>query len=255
MKIAILQARVSSSRLPRKVLKILKGKPMLLHQIERVAQSKRIDQLYVATSNLAEDDEIEDLCNQNGINCFRGSLSDVLDRYYQLSSILQPSHIVRLTGDCPLIDHKIIDNVIDFHIKGNYDYTSNAQPPTFPDGMDVEVMRYGVLKQAWSDAKLKSQREHVTLYIYQKMKNIKIGRYTSLIDYSNMRWTVDELNDFRFVERVYDELYDANHLFDMDSIIDLISNNPDIMKINQGINRNEGLKKSLKNDKVYTISR
>ena len=174
MKIAILQARVSSSRLPRKVLKILKGKPMLLHQIERVAQSKRIDQLYVATSNLAEDDEIEDLCNQNGINCFRGSLSDVLDRYYQLSSILQPSHIVRLTGDCPLIDHKIIDNVIDFHIKGNYDYTSNAQPPTFPDGMDVEVMRYGVLKQAWSDAKLKSQREHVTLYIYQKMKNIKI---------------------------------------------------------------------------------
>ncbi|MBT4764713.1 spore coat protein, partial [bacterium] len=113
MKIAILQARVSSSRLPRKVLKILKGKPMLLHQIERVAQSKRIDQLYVATSNLAEDDEIEDLCNQNGINCFRGSLSDVLDRYYQLSSILQPSHIVRLTGDCPLIDHKIIDNVID----------------------------------------------------------------------------------------------------------------------------------------------
>jgi len=230
---------------------MLKGKPMILHQIERVIKSRSIDQLYVATSNLPEDDEIEYLCNKNNINCFRGSLDDVLDRYYKLSSILKPSNIVRLTGDCPLIDHRIIDAVVDFHIEGNYDYTSNTQPPTFPDGMDVEVMSYSVLKKAWSDAKLKSQREHVTLYIYQKMKNIKIGQYTSLTDYSSMRWTVDELSDFRFVERVYDELYDANNLFNMDSVINLIDNNTDILKINQGINRNEGLIKSLENDRIY----
>jgi len=148
MILAILQARTSSSRLPGKVLKPILGKPMLLLQIERVRRARKIDKLVVATSNDPSDDGIEALCKQHGIDCFRGSLNDVLDRFYRAALTYNPEHIVRLTGDCPLIDPELVDSIIDMHLEGNYDYTSNAIQMTFPDGLDVEILTIKVLKEA-----------------------------------------------------------------------------------------------------------
>jgi len=165
MILAILQARVSSTRLPGKVLKPILGMPMLLRQIERVKQAKLIEQLLVATSDDKSDDPIEQLCRENDIACFRGSLDDVLDRFYQAAKPYQPDHIVRLTGDCPLIDPQLIDEVVVFCLSGDYDYVSNAFEPTYPDGLDVEVFRFPCLQQAWEEAELPSEREHVTLFI------------------------------------------------------------------------------------------
>ena len=142
MILAILQARFSSSRLPGKVLKSILGKPMLLHQIERIQNSKRIDKLVVATSIEKSDNVIEEICLDNDIEVFRGSLDNVLDRFYQCAKLYNPEHIVRLTGDCPLVDWQAIDQTIQYHVKGKYDYVNNRSKPAFPDGLDVEVITY-----------------------------------------------------------------------------------------------------------------
>ena len=141
MILGIVQARFNSTRLPGKVLKLLQGRPMLLQQIHRVERAKRIDQVLVATSDGLEDDVIALMCAKHGVQCFRGSLDDVLDRYYKAALQFEAEHIVRLTGDCPLIDPNVVDSVIEHHLREGNDYTSNTQPPTFPDGLDTEVVR------------------------------------------------------------------------------------------------------------------
>ena len=158
MILALLQARFSSSRLPGKVLKLILGKPMLQLQIERVKKSKRIDRLIVVTSNEFSDDAIEKLCNAIGVECFRGSLDNVLERFYQATQLLLPEHVVRLTGDCPLTDHRLIDDVISFYLKNNFDYVSNALVPSFPGGLDVEIFSYASLDKAWQKATLQSEK-------------------------------------------------------------------------------------------------
>jgi spore coat polysaccharide biosynthesis protein SpsF len=149
---AILQARVSSTRLPGKVLKPILGVPMILRQIERVRRAKKIDQFIVATSNDRTDDPLADICSNTNIECFRGSLEDVLDRFYHAAKPLNPEHIVRLTGDCPLADPQLIDQLILFHLQGGYDYSSNTVETTYPDGLDVEIFRFSCLELAWKEA-------------------------------------------------------------------------------------------------------
>jgi spore coat polysaccharide biosynthesis protein SpsF len=178
--LVILQARVSSSRLPGKVLKSILGRPMLARQIERVLQSRRIDQLVIATSTDPSDDDLENLCWQMNVSCFRGSLNDVLDRFYQAAKKWQPQHVVRLTGDCPLIDPEIIDAAVDFYLAGGYDYAANAIQPTFPDGLDVEIFRFSILESAWKESILPSQREHVTPFIHQQPE--QCGSLASALD-------------------------------------------------------------------------
>jgi glutamate-1-semialdehyde 2,1-aminomutase len=249
--LAILQARVLSSRLPEKVLKPVLGKPMLARQIERVIRSKRIDQLVVATSTDATDDAIEALCLRINIPCFRGSLNDVLDRYYRAAKIWQPHHVVRLTGDCPLADPEIIDAVIDRCLAGSYDYVSNALQPTFPDGLDAEVFLFSVLEQAWKEATLPSQREHVTPFIHQQPERFFIGHYRNTEDLSHLRWTVDEPEDFDLVTRIYEALYLVNPEFRMHDVMSLLQQRPELAAINQEIERNEGLGKSLNEDRRH----
>jgi len=248
--VAILQARTSSSRLPNKVLLPILGKPMIEHQIDRMSFCKNIDQLVVATSNDKSDDTIENLCNKLGISCFRGDLHDVLDRFYQAAKLLKPDHIVRLTGDCPLIDPKVIDAVITKHLDDRADYTSNCCPPTYPDGLDVEVLRFSVLKESWEKAVLPSNREHVTLYVREKDNNYQLSNYIGDVDLSEMRWTVDEPKDLEFVTKVYEELYHINNNFNTADILELLEDNDDISFINSAIQRNEGLLKSLHQDKL-----
>lgn len=246
--LTILQARASSSRLPGKVMLPVLGKPMLARQLERVRRARLIGNLLVATSTDTTDEPIETLCRTEGVNCHRGSLDDVLDRFYQAAAVKNPDLVVRLTGDCPLADPEVIDAVIGFFLAGDYDYASNAVEPTFPDGLDVEVFRFACLKTAWQEARLPSQREHVTLFIHGQPDRFRIGSFRREPNLGHLRWTVDEPADLEFVRRVYETLYPQNPGFGMTEVLDLLSTNPEIGLINTGINRNEGLQKSLERD-------
>ena len=251
MILAILQARFSSSRLPGKVLKMILQKEMLLHQIERIQLSRKIDKLIVATSLEASDDLIEGMCLKNDILCYRGSLTNVLDRFFQCASKYDPQHIVRLTGDCPLVDYRILDDVIEHHLKGGFDYTTNAFIATYPDGLDVEVMTYKTLSKVWQNATLPSEKEHVTLFINQHYQDFLIGHYVYCRDISYLRWTVDEPEDFNFVVQVYQKLYPINQQFLMDDILELLEREPHLKNINCTFLRNEGLKQSFIQDKEF----
>ncbi len=255
MILAIIQARVSSTRLPGKVLKKIIGKSLLDIQIERVRRSKKIDKLIVATSTNSEDDKIDEICKSHGIDCFRGDLNDVLDRFYQASLIYKPDYIIRLTGDCPLSDPKIIDELVEFHINGNYEYSSNSFNPTYPNGLDVEIFSFSILKQAWKEAELPSHREHVTLFIHRQPKRFTIGSMENEEDFSHYRWTVDEPEDFEVVRKIYEALHQQPNQFTMKNILDFLAQHPDISEINKMFSRNEGLAKSLVQDKKWIEER
>jgi spore coat polysaccharide biosynthesis protein SpsF len=248
MILAILQARISSSRLPGKVIKPILGVPMLMRQIDRVKRAQKIDHLVVATSMDRSDDAIEQLCCDYIIPCYRGSLHDVLDRFYRAAILYCPDHVVRLTGDCPLADPALIDQVIEYHLEGDYEYTSNTIEPTYPDGLDVEVFRFACLKHAWQEAKLPSHKEHVTPFIYQQPDRFKIGSFKNNGDLSNFRWTVDELVDFELITKIYEILYPNNPLFSTQDILELLEKNPELKTINAGFSRNEGYLRSLNQD-------
>lgn len=255
MILAIIQARYSSSRLPGKVLKHILGAPMLLRQVERVKRSRRIDLLVVATSTDSSDNEIEELCRRNQIKCFRGSLNDVLGRFYWAAKSFNPEHVVRLTGDCPLIDPVVIDEAIELHLKGCLDYTSNAIKRTYPNGLDVEVISFSCLENVHRKAYLPSHREHVTQYIHQHRRHFKLGNLINQIDLSNLRWTVDEAPDFLFIETIYEALYPANPEFTTADILRFLENRPDLQALNSMYKCNEGLEKSLLEDESYLKKR
>jgi len=250
--LAIIQARASSTRLPEKVLLPLLGKPMLERQIDRVKRSKRIDRIMVATSTNNSDDVIDELCQKIDISCFRGSLGDVLDRYYSAAKESRPEHVVRITGDCPVIDHEVIDEVISLHLKSKADYTSNTINPTYPDGLDVEVVKFTSLKEAWEKAELASEREHVTPYI-KKQEKFKKANLENNEDLSSVRLTVDEQVDYDVIKFIYDSLFIKKNDFNLDDIMNLFRDNLDKMSLNQEIVRNEGYIKSLRDD--YIISK
>lgn len=247
--VAILQARTSSSRLPGKVLKPLMGQPMLLRQIERTRRARSLSGLLVATSVDASDDPLATLCEQNGVGVFRGALDDVLDRFYKAAVGADPDHVVRLTGDCPLADPDLIDLTVDHHIRGGFDYTSNCLEPTYPDGLDCEVMTLGALETAWRKADRPSEREHVTPYLYARPGRFKVGIVRGERDLSALRWTVDEPVDFEFVTRVYEELWQGNPDFGWDDVLALLERQPRLAALNAGHKRNEGYSKSLLKDR------
>ncbi len=251
MILAILQARMSSTRLPEKVLKPILGQPMLMRQLERVQRSQKIDKVIVATSMDKSDDPIAKLCQSLAITCFRGDLNDVLDRYYQAAKLYPADHIVRLTGDCPLSDPTIIDVVIMQHLAGNYDYTSNTLEPTYPDGLDVEVIRSSCLEKAWRKALLPSHREHVTPYIYSQPDEFKLCAVVSKVNLSHLRWTVDTQTDFDLVSKIYEALYEKNVKFGMSDILNFLKQHPDLETFNTEFQRNEGLQKSLLADQQF----
>ena len=251
MCIAIIQARSSSRRLPGKVLKTIFGKAMLLHELGRLERSQFINRMILATSQDSSDDELVNLCQKNGIEVFRGSLDDVLDRYYQCASLYKPEHVVRITGDCPLLDWNVVDAVIRKHLTEKNDYTSNTLQVSYPDGLDVEVMRYDALEKAWNEAELPSEREHVTQYLIKHPEFFKQGNLRYRQDLSVLRWTVDEPEDFQFVTKVYEALYRENAEFTMQDVLDLLNNQPELIKINNDFERNEGLLKSFREDKDW----
>ena len=239
MILAVLQARVSSNRLPGKVLATILGTPMLALQIERVQRVRQIDHLTVATSASLEDEAIARLCADLGIACFRGALDDVLDRFYQAALPHQPDHVVRLTGDCPLADWTLIDRIISHHLDGDFDYTSNTIVPTFPDGLDVEVFRFESLERTWREATRPSEREHVTPHL-KSSGQFKTANFSMPVDHSDLRWTVDEAEDLALIKIVYEELYLKNPEFTTEDVLELIRQRPELKAINSKHERNAG---------------
>jgi spore coat polysaccharide biosynthesis protein SpsF len=224
MTLAILQARTSSRRLPGKVLADVLGQPMLARQIERVRRARRITQLVVATSAESSDDAIAALCDSLAIACFRGSLDDVLARFHAAARAQAPppEHVVRLTGDCPLCDPALIDDVIAQHLASGADYTSNALERRFPDGLDVEVMRFSALEVAAREARSPAQREHVTPFLYEHPERFRLASLRCERALGALRFTVDEPADLRFVQRVYAALYPANPAFGWRDVLALV---------------------------------
>ncbi len=208
MILAIIQARMSSQRLPGKVLRPLCGIPMLLYQYRRVLDSVMIDSLVVATSIDKSDSPIRELCSRNRIPCYSGNLEDVLDRFYWLAMFLRPHHIIRLTGDCPLIDSEIIDETIRIHLSGGYDYTHATTETGWPDGYDTEVMTLDTLRRTWEGAGSQYDREHVTTYIRQHPELFRIGKYRNSKDQSSIKLSVDTEDDFLRVERLLAHAYE-----------------------------------------------
>ena len=250
MIVIVLQARMSSSRLPGKVLKPLHGRPMLAQQIERVRRASRTDRLIVATTLRPEDDAIADLCQELGVNFSRGSRDDVLDRFYQAVKDLNPTHVVRITGDCPLIDPANLDEVVDLHLLEGNDHTHNSSTRTYPDGLDVEVMTFASLEAAWREARLPSEREHVTPFIYKQPERFKLGEWRSPVNHGSLRLTVDEPDDLELVTRIFEALYPENPTFSLQDIVDFLEANPELKELNQAITPNAGYLKSLEQDRA-----
>lgn len=248
--VAIIQARIGSTRLPGKVLKEVSGKPLLWHVINRVKKAKLIDSTVLATTTKKEDLKLIEIASKAGIESYAGSEDDVLERYFQAATKYKADIIVRITADCPLIDPRIIDKVIKYFLSGDFDYVSNAIKPTYPDGLDVEVFSYNSLKIAFYEAKLPSEREHVTPYIRNHKEIFKIGSVENNKDLNHLRWTVDEEKDLEFVREIYKYLYKEEEIFYMEDILELLKKKPHLIEINSRIMRNEGYLKSLENDKA-----
>jgi len=250
MNLAILQSRMSSSRLPGKVLAPILGQPMILRQVERLRRARRLDRLVVATSTDPSDDILAEVCRAADIECERGSLDDVLDRFWQVAHKYLPANVVRLTADCPLIDAELVDEVVAFHIDHGFDYTSNVLDPTFPDGLSAEVVRSECLERASREARLPSEREHVTPYFYKHRDLFRVGSYRGEPDLSALRWTVDHPEDLQFVRSVYAALYPSNPAFGTQDVLALLDREPALRSINARFERYEGYKKSLAEDRA-----
>ncbi len=240
---------MGSSRLPNKVLmKVDKNQTVLEHVIKQLSFSKSINKIIVATTKLKQDDIIEKLVKNLGIDIFRGDSLDVLDRYYQCAKQFNLENIVRITSDCPLIDPEIVDKVIRKYETEEFDYVTNTLIRTFPIGMDVEIFSFDVLKKTWQNATLLSEREHVTPFMRNKKMDFNIGNIENNEDHSKIRITLDRKEDYELIKKIINK-FDKKPILIQD-IIKLFQNQPELMKINENIKHDEGMQKSLKNDKI-----
>ncbi len=239
--VAIIQARRSSTRLPDKVLLDIGGKPMLSRVVERARRARLLDEVVIATSLDPPDNAIEALCQERGYPCYRGSLNDVLDRYYQAARLYHAQVIVRLTGDCPLVDPGLIDELVGKFLGGRvelplpYDFAANRLPPpwhrTYPIGLDVEVCTFQALEKAWEDGDQPRHREHVMPYLYEQA-----GRFRVLVidhdpDYGSLRWTVDTPADLELVRQIYARLGGKDD-FTWLEVLSLFQREPQLAEVN-----------------------
>ncbi|MEK4711619.1 glycosyltransferase family protein [Sporosarcina sp. FSL K6-5500] len=235
--IAIIQARMDSTRLPGKVLKTVMNKTLLEYQLERVKRSLLIDEIVVATTVKESDNPIVVLCEQLGVHVYRGSENDVLSRYYGAAVECRADIIVRLTSDCPLIDPAVIDEVIQIYLEkqGTIDYASNALERTFPRGLDTEVFSFEALQKAHEHASLEKDREHVTAFFYTNPEQFQYVNLRLANDLSSYRWTVDTEEDFELVKKILKALYPSNPQFTMQGVLNLLEEKPTWSQINAHI--------------------
>lgn len=247
---AMIQARCGSSRLPGKILMDIGGKPVLQWVIERVQRSKYIDEVIVVTSIDKNNLSVLRLCADLDVQVFAGAEDDVLDRYYQMAKLIKPDYVVRITADCPFYDWNILDQAIET-MPPEADYLSDFDE-TLPDGLDIEIMKFSALKLAWQKANLASEREHVTQYIRKHSEEFQHKNFSCPFgNVGYLRWTLDEWEDFVLIEKIYSYFLSIGREdFLTQGILEYIKENPELSKINAKYARNEGLAKSLHEDKI-----
>jgi spore coat polysaccharide biosynthesis protein SpsF len=237
--VAIIQARMGSTRFPGKILKNIQGKPLLWHIANRLRTVIEIDEIVIATSRMGRDDQVYSMAEQNGILCFRGSESDVLNRYFSAAIFSKADHVMRITGDCPVVDPGTIKKLIDQYFEGGYDFCGVACGAgvaneegicRYPDGLDAEIFSFKVLSEANIEAQTNMHREHVTPFIWQNNERYKLASLYSESDHSDLRLTVDTREDFDFINWIYDRLYPSDSYFNLKNILDLIQKYPEIMQ-------------------------
>lgn len=233
--VAIIQARMASTRLAGKVMLDLAGEPMLVRVLNRTGRAGMLDEMVVATTTGPVDDSIVDLAKRCGWPCFRGSEEDLLDRYYGAANWYRADVVVRVTSDCPLIEPIIIDQIVrNFMETGPVDYASNTLPPrTFPRGLDVEVIAYNALERAWREDKNPAWREHVTPYIYHQPEEFSLRAFVHDTDYSYMRWTVDTADDLVLIRTIYDHF--GHDEFSWEDVLCLFKEKPELLEINSHV--------------------
>jgi len=262
--VIVVQARLGSTRLPRKVLMPLAGKPLIIRMLERISFSKRAENIIVAVTKDTGDNELADICESEGYRVYRGSTNDLLDRHYQAGIRYNADAVVKIPSDCPLIDYWVITKVIDYYIANShkYDYVSNLHPATYPDGNDVEIMSIKALQNAWENSSKDFEREHTTPYLWENPDKFRIGNvlWETGMDFSmSHRWTIDYLEDYLFIKEVYDALYKNNPKFNLYDILEFEKNHPDVKALNEkynGVNwyRNHlGELKTIKPDQTKVI--
>ena len=232
--VAIIQARMGSTRLSGKVLLSIGGKSMLARVIARVGRAHMIDEVVVATSTQPQDDQIVQECQMLNVSCFRGSEDDVLDRFYQCAAKHDADVVVRITADCPMIDPEVIDQAVFTFFNKQADYASNGLQRTYPRGLDTEVMTIAALKRAWQEAKLHFQRAHVTPYIHRNPQEFRLEPILAGSDNSKYRWTVDTQEDLNLVRTIYARFGNQDTFSWLDAAM-LMKMDPNLAKINQHI--------------------
>ena len=247
--IAIIQARLGSTRLPGKVLLDIESKPVLFHIVDRLKRVMKVDNIIVATSNLNINTKIISFCKQNKINFFVGNEENVLDRFYNAALINKPKNVIRITGDCPLVDPDLISKLINYYEKNDFDYCGIATGAgvaekesifRYPDGLDAEIFKFSTLEKAYKNATTKLELEHVTPYIWGNPQIFKLGVLNSDVDYSNLRWTLDNLEDFKLIKWIYSKLYSKNKHFNMFDVIKLLNQNKQVLEQNNHLIGKEG---------------
>jgi spore coat polysaccharide biosynthesis protein SpsF len=244
--VAVIAARTTSARLPAKVLAEIAGLTLLEHVVQRARRALTVDEAIVATSLDAGDDVIAALCRERGIACSRGDRDDVLDRVYRAALHHAAAVVVRVTGDCPLLDPRIVDRVVQALLHGPFDYASNTLECTYPDGLDVEAIRLPTLTQAWREAQLPSQREHVTPYITGHPERFSLHNVRHEEDLSGLRWTVDYAEDVELMRTIYARCGPGP--FGMHQVLAALRADPRLSEINQCHSRNQAYQQSLQND-------
>lgn len=235
--VAIIQARLGSTRFPQKVFADLSGKPLIWHVINRLKYSTKINRIVLATTDTDRDDELAIWADKEGVSVFRGSENNVLERFYFAAKHYSADIIVRITADDPFKDPQIIDSVIEKLILENLDFAYNNNPPTFPEGLDTEVFTFDALEKAFLQSVDDYEKEHVTQYFYRNSNSFKQSNLSTDNNLSYLRWTIDTEIDYEMSKQVYNHLYTDNNIFYMNDILQLISREPDIANINMGETR------------------
>lgn len=246
--VAIIQARMGSTRLPGKVLLKILGTPMLGHIVERIGLAPGVARVVVATSDQPADEPIRSFCRERDIAFFTGSEHDVLDRFYRAAESCGADPVIRITGDCPFADPGVIGRLLELYGSGVYDHVGVAtgagaiflEGGRFPDGLDAECFSFASIERAWREATLPADREHVTPYIWRNKDLFRCGNLLAAGDYSRMRWTVDNGADFEFTTRVYSALYRPGEPFRMAEVLNYVLAHPELAELNRDFIGNEG---------------
>ncbi len=232
---------MGSTRLPKKVMMPLLGKPLIIRMIERVSLSNLTGTIVAALTEERYDDELANVLMNQGLNVFRGSTNDLLERHLNAAREYGGDTVIKIPSDCPLIDPSVIDKVINHYTSdiGRYDYVSNLHPATYPDGNDVEIMSLEILERCSREASKDFEREHTTPYIWENPGKFRIGNveWETGLDYSmSHRWTIDYMEDYLFIKKIYEELYDKNPEFGLNDILNYEKEHPEVKALNEKYN-------------------